>query len=64
MIPVPSGIRVWLAVGRNDIRRGMNGLALRVQEASSPIAPAKVSSAGLAAAVPSWQREPDRKSVV
>ena len=25
MIPVPSGMRVWLAVGRTDMRRGMNG---------------------------------------
>ena len=33
MIPVPSGIRVWLAVGHTDMRRGMNGLALQVQEA-------------------------------
>jgi transposase len=33
MIPVPSGVRVWLAVGRSDMRRGMNGLALQVQEA-------------------------------
>jgi transposase len=33
MIPVPSGTRVWLAVGRTDMRRGMNGLALQVQEA-------------------------------
>ena len=32
MIPVPSGIRVWLAVGRTDMRKGMNGLALQVQE--------------------------------
>src|SRR5207237_10732045 len=24
--------RVWLAVGRTDMRRGMNGLALQVQE--------------------------------
>ncbi|MCJ7490574.1 MAG: IS66 family insertion sequence element accessory protein TnpB [Dehalococcoidia bacterium] len=32
MIPVPSGMRVWLAVGRTDMRRGMNGLALQVQE--------------------------------
>ena len=31
MIPVPSGVRVWLAVGRTDMRRGMNGLALRPQ---------------------------------
>ncbi|WP_456151509.1 IS66 family insertion sequence element accessory protein TnpB [Defluviicoccus vanus] len=32
MIPVPGGVRVWLAVGRTDMRRGMNGLALQVQE--------------------------------
>ncbi len=33
MIPVPSGMRVWLAVGRTDMRRGMNGLSLQIQEA-------------------------------
>jgi transposase len=33
MIPVPSGVRIWLAVGRTDMRRGMNSLALQVQEA-------------------------------
>ena len=33
MIPVASGVRVWLAVGHTDMRRGMNGLALQVQEA-------------------------------
>ena len=32
MIPVPSGMRVWLSVGRTDMRRGMNELALQVQE--------------------------------
>jgi len=32
VIPVPSGVRVWLAVGRTDMRRGMNSLALLVQE--------------------------------
>ena len=30
--PVPSGVRVWLAVGHTDMRRGMNSLALQVQE--------------------------------
>lgn len=29
---MPSGVRVWLAVGRTDMRRGMHGLALQVQE--------------------------------
>jgi transposase len=33
MIAVPSGVRVWLAVGHTDMRRGMNSLALQVQEA-------------------------------
>ena len=33
MIPIPSGIRVWLATGSTDMRRGMNGLALQVQQA-------------------------------
>ena len=32
MIPVPSGVRVWLAVGHTDMRRGMNSLALQVKE--------------------------------
>jgi transposase len=32
MIPVPSQVRIWLAVGRTDTRRGMQGLALQVQE--------------------------------
>ena len=33
MIVPPSGVRVWLAHGHTDRRRGMNGLALQVQEA-------------------------------
>jgi transposase len=33
MISVPSGVRVWLAVGRIDMLRGMNGLASQVQQA-------------------------------
>ena len=33
MIPVPSGVRVWLSSGVTDMRRGMNGLSLQVQEA-------------------------------
>jgi transposase len=32
MIPVPSGVRLWLATGVIDTRRGMNSLALQVQE--------------------------------
>ena len=33
MIALPSSVRVWLVVGRTDIRKGMNGLALQVQQA-------------------------------
>ena len=32
MIPVPTGVRVWIATGHTDMRRGMRGLALQVQE--------------------------------
>jgi transposase len=32
MIPVPSGAWVWIATGHTDMRRGMNGLSLLVQE--------------------------------
>ncbi len=32
MIPMPSGMRVWIAAGHTDMRRGMQGLALQVQE--------------------------------
>jgi transposase len=33
MIPIPSGVRVWIATGHTDMRLGMNSLALLVQEA-------------------------------
>jgi transposase len=33
MIPIASGVRVWIATGHTDMRRGMNSLALQVQEA-------------------------------
>ena len=32
MIVPPSGARVWLAAGVTDMRRGMNSLALQVQQ--------------------------------
>jgi transposase len=32
MIGLPSGARVWLAVGRTDMRKGFDGLAASVQE--------------------------------
>ena len=33
MIPLPSGVRVWLATGHTDMRKGFPGLSLLVQEA-------------------------------
>ncbi len=32
MIPVPSGVRIWVAMGQTDMRRGMRSLALQVQQ--------------------------------
>jgi len=32
MIPLPTGVRVWIATGHTDMRKGMQGLALLVQE--------------------------------
>src|SRR3979490_1931977 len=32
MIPVPTGVRIWIATGPTDMRKGMQGLALLVQE--------------------------------
>jgi transposase len=32
MISVPTGVRVWIATGHTDMRKGMQGLSLLVQE--------------------------------
>jgi transposase len=32
MIPIPPGVRVWLAKGYTDMRKGFPSLALQVQE--------------------------------
>lgn len=32
MIPVPAGVRIYLAMGATDMRKGFDGLALLVQE--------------------------------
>ena len=39
MISIPSGVRVWIATGHTDMRRGMQGLALQVQESSEARSP-------------------------
>ena len=33
MILAPTGVKIWIATGHTDMRRGMQGLALQVQEA-------------------------------
>jgi transposase len=33
MIPLGAGVRVWIATGHTDMRRGMQSLARQVQEA-------------------------------
>jgi len=35
MIPIPSGVQVWLATGHTDMRKGFDGLAVLVQERRS-----------------------------
>jgi transposase len=32
MIMLPSGVRVWLACGHTDMRKGMDGLAMLAQQ--------------------------------
>jgi transposase len=32
MIPIAAGARIWIATGHTDMRKGMQGLALLVQE--------------------------------
>jgi transposase len=52
MIPLPSGVRVWIAAGHCDMRRGMQGLARQVQEVlqRDPHVAATSSSSAVAAA--------------
>jgi transposase len=32
MIPVPTGVQIWIATGQCDMRKGMSSLALMVQQ--------------------------------
>ncbi|MBU6320913.1 MAG: IS66 family insertion sequence element accessory protein TnpB [Alphaproteobacteria bacterium] len=32
MIPIPGGVRIWIATGHADMRKGMSGLSLLIQE--------------------------------
>ena len=53
MIPIPSGVKVWIATGHTDMRRGMQSLTLAVQESlkRDPHAGAISTSSGAAAAI-------------
>ena len=37
MVPIPSGVRVWIATGHTDMRRGMKAWLLRFRRACSAI---------------------------
>jgi len=41
---IPAGARVWIALGHTDTRKGMQGLAVLVQQASSAIPMAVICS--------------------
>lgn len=51
MIPVPSGVRVWLATGHTDMRKGWASLALLVQERFAQDPTAAISSSSGAAVI-------------
>lgn len=33
IIPIPPGVKVWIAMGHRDMRRGMSSLSLQIQAA-------------------------------
>ena len=39
---IPSGARVWIAMGHTDMRKGMQGLALLVQQGLKALPEPKV----------------------
>lgn len=45
MIPIPVGVKVWLATGHTDMRKGFASLALQVQEVLRRDPLAAISSA-------------------
>ena len=51
MIAIPGNVRVWLATGHTDMRRGFRSLALMVQEElkRDPTAAISTSSADVEA---------------
>ncbi len=51
MIPIASGVRIWIATGHTEMRRDMNGVARQVQEVLGGILLRATSSCSAAAAV-------------
>jgi hypothetical protein len=50
VIPIPPAVRVWIATGHTDMRRGMNSLAVLVQEALGATRTAATSTCSVARA--------------
>lgn len=51
MIPIPSGVRVWIATGHTDMRRRMQSMALTVQESLKRDLMLAISTSSAGAAV-------------
>ncbi len=50
MIAMPPGVRVWIATGHTDMRRGMNTLACWCRKPSSATRTAAISTCSAAKA--------------
>jgi hypothetical protein len=71
MIPIPSGVHVWIATGHTGMRRGMNGLkagkgwpSKKRSVQSSATARRKVTSAATTAKAPPKSDEPKVEQVI
>ena len=51
MIPVPTGVRIWVATGATDKRKGMQGLVYSCRKALVVIRSPEMSSCSADAAV-------------
>ncbi len=51
MIPVAAGVRIWIATGHTDMRKGMQGLALLCRRVSAAIRLRATSSCSAVARV-------------
>lgn len=52
MIPIAAGARIWIATGHTDMRKGMQGLALLVQEGLGEILLPETSLCSVVALAP------------